>query len=92
VGAVLQKLSPLFDKLCAADGAPAYTTLNFRGETRRNATHQSTTAKASYRVSQSIRLRVEEIFGWTGVVGGLKSAPDQVWLEQTNASISSGLK
>lgn len=31
-----------------------------------------TTAKESYRVSQSIRKRVEEIFGWIKTVGGLR--------------------
>lgn len=31
-----------------------------------------TTAKASYRVSQRIRKRVEEIFGWIKTVGGLR--------------------
>lgn len=31
-----------------------------------------TTAKASYRISQRIRKRVEEIFGWVKTVGGLR--------------------
>ena len=31
-----------------------------------------TTRKESYRVSQRIRKRVEEIFGWVKTVGGLR--------------------
>ena len=31
-----------------------------------------TTGKASYRISQRIRKRVEEIFGWIKTVGGLR--------------------
>jgi transposase len=56
---------------------------------RRSAIDERTTHHDGYRVSQRIRKRVEEIFGWTKIVGGgrklryLGVARNQLWADLT---------
>jgi transposase len=75
---------------CRARHVTPHVAQNTTG--RRSAIDGRTTRHPGYRVSQRIRKRVEEIFGWTKTVGGgrklryLGLARNQAWAELTTAA------
>lgn len=72
---------------CRARQVTPHVAQNTSG--RRSAIDERTTRHAGYGISQRIRKRVEEIFGWTKTVGGgrklryLGVARNQLWAELT---------
>jgi transposase len=59
-----------FVAACRAQGVTPHVAQNDRG--RRSAIDRRTTRHAGYRVSQQIRMRIEQVFGWIKSVGGLR--------------------
>jgi hypothetical protein len=73
-------------KLRARDITP-HVAQNTAG--RRSAIDGRTTRHAGYAISQRIRMKVEEIFGWIKTVGGLRKTGTEVWTRSTSRGTSS---